>query len=187
MFRKTLLTLPVSAMLGMAAMVPTAALAFGPPPGPPPGLAGPPPGFGGPPPGLGGPPPGLGGPPHGLGGPSGGPPRAGLGGAPPRAGGGAPRFSRLDGPRGRGLQGNFRGFQGRSAALATRSASGYARYGYSRYGYGYGSGRYRYRPYGVYAYGSSYTLSNSGCYYISTYRRGAYRRALVCDRDYRDY
>ena len=71
MFRKALLTASMSAVLGMAAMMPTTALAFGPPPGPPPGLGGPPPGLGGPPPGLGGP-PGIGGPPPGLGGPSGG-------------------------------------------------------------------------------------------------------------------
>jgi hypothetical protein len=160
MFRKALLTASVSAVLGMAAMMPTTALAqFGPPPGPPPGL-------GGPPPGLGGPPPGLGGPPPGLGGPSGGPPHAGLGG-PPRPGGDAPRVS------------GGRGFEGRSAALrAGSSAYGYARSGYSRYGYGYGRGRYW--PYGVYAYGSSYASSDDGCYYTSTYRRGAYRRVLVC-------
>ena len=38
MFRKALLTASMSAVLGMAAMMPTTALAFGPPPGPPPGL-----------------------------------------------------------------------------------------------------------------------------------------------------
>ena len=105
MFRKALLTASMSAVLGMAAMMPTTALAqFGPPPGPPPGLGGPPPSLGGPPPGLGGPPPGIGGPPPGLGGPSGGLPHAGLVG-PPRPGGDAPRFS------------GGRGFEGRSAAL----------------------------------------------------------------------
>jgi hypothetical protein len=178
MFRRTLVTASVSAVLGMAAMMPTAALAqFGPPPGPPPGLAGPPPGIGGPPPGLGGLPPGLAGPrlagpPPGLGGPNGGPPRAGLGG--PRAGGDGPRFSRLDGTAaGRGLE-------GRSALAARSSAGGYGRYGYSRSGYGYGRGRYWAR--GVYAaYGSSYASSDDGCYYISAYRRGAYRSVLVCD------
>jgi hypothetical protein len=166
MFRKALLTASMSAVLGMAAMIPTTALAqFGPPPGPPPGLGGPPPGIGGPPPGLGGP-PGIGGHPPGFGGPSGGPPHAGLGG-PPRHGGDAPRFS------------GGRGFEGRSAALrAGSSAYGYARSGYSGYGYGYGRGRYW--PHGVYAYGSSYASSDDGCYYTSTYRRGAYRRVLVC-------
>ena len=80
MFRKALLTASMSAVLGMAAMMPTTALAqFGPPPGPPPGLGGPPPGLGGPPPGLGGP-PGIGGPPPGLRGPSGGLPHAEFGG-----------------------------------------------------------------------------------------------------------
>ena len=66
MSKKTLLMLSASVMFGAALVAPSAALAqFGPPPGPPPGLAGPPPGFG-----AGGPPPGLG---------AGGPP---LGGAP---------------------------------------------------------------------------------------------------------
>jgi hypothetical protein len=175
MLRKALLTASVSAVLGMTAMMPTGALAqFGPPPGPPPGLAGPPPGLAGPPPGLSGPPPGLAGPPSGLGGPNGGPPHAGLGG--PRLGGDAPRFSRLDGPAaGRGLE-------GRSAALAARSSAAGARYSYSRSGYGYGRGRYW--PHGAYAaYGSSYASSDYGCYYTSTYRRGAYRRVLVCNGD----
>ena len=185
MFRKTLLTASVSAVLGMAAMMPTAALAqFGPPPGPPPGLGGPPPGLGGPPPGLGGPPPGIGGPPPGLGGPSSGPPHAGLGGLP-RPGGDAPRFS------------GGRGFEGRSAALhAGSSAYGYARSGYSRSGYGYGSYGSGYRNrYWAYAAGAatgaaaassydlSYGSSDDGCYYTSTYRRGAYRRVLVCNGD----
>jgi hypothetical protein len=172
MFRKTLLIASVSAVLGMGAMMPTAALAqFGPPPGPPPGL-------GGPPPGLGGPPPGIGGPPPGLGGPSGGPPHAGPGGSP-RPGGNAPRFS------------GGRGFEGRSAALrAGSSAYGCARSGYSS---SYGSGHYNlYRAYAAGAatgataassYGSSYRSSDDGCYYTSTYRRGAYRRVLVCNGD----
>ena len=170
MFRKTLVTASVSALLGMAAMMPTTALAqFGPPPGPPPSLAGPPPGLAGPPPGLGGPPPGIGGPPPGLRGPSGVPPQAGLGGPRPRAGVDA------------GLAGG-RGFEGRSAALrAGSSAYGYARSGYSSHGYGYGYGRGRYWPDGAYAYGSSYASSDDGCYYTSTYRRGTYRRVLVCD------
>ena len=187
MLRKTLLIASVSALLGTAAMMPTAALAqFGPPPGPPPGLGGPPPGLGGPPPGLGGPPPGIGGPPPGigghppgLGGPSGSPPHAGLGG--PRPGGDAARFS------------GGRGFEGRSAALrGGSSAYGYARSGSSGSGNGgsYGS-RYndRYWAYAAGAatgaaaassYSSSYGSSDDGCYYTSTYRRGAYRRVLVC-------
>jgi hypothetical protein len=176
MFRKPLFTLSVTAILGMIAMQPTVALAqLGPPPGPPPGLAGPPPGLAGPPPGLSGPPPGLAAPPRGLGGPSGGLPRAGLGGSPPRAD--AARFSRLEAPRGRGPEGNVRAFEGRSANFSSRSSV----YGYARSGYGYGRERYRYWPRGVYAYGSSY--SSSGCAYTSVYRRGAYRRVLVCSED----
>jgi hypothetical protein len=183
MFRKSLLAASVSAAISMGTMVPTVALAqFGPPPGPPPGLGGPPPGLAGPPPGIGGPPPGLAGPPPGIGGPPpgiagpppglggarGGPLQAGLGGPRPRPGGDAPRFS------------GGRGFEGRSAALRSgSSAYGYARSGYSSHGYGYGRGRYW--PYGVYAYsGGSYASSNDGCYYTSTYRRGRYRRVLVC-------
>ena len=183
-FRKTLVTASVSAMLGMTAIVPTASVAqFGPPPGPPPGIGGPPPGLAGPPPGLGGPPPGLAGPPAGLGGHP--PGLGGPAGAPAQAGtvvrvsarGGAPRFSRLDGVAG------GRGLRSRAAAVASRSSAyGYARNGSSSYGDGYGRG-YRYWPHGVYAYGSSYASSDDGCYYTSTYRRGAYRRALVCTRD----
>jgi hypothetical protein len=63
--RKILPMLAASAVLGVAAIAPNAALAFlpPPPPGPPPELAGPPPGLAGAPPGLGGlPRPGLGGP-----------------------------------------------------------------------------------------------------------------------------
>ena len=173
MFRKALLTLSVSAALGM----PTAALAqFGPPPGPPPGL-------GGPPPGLGGPPPGPGGSAPGIGGLRGGPPRAGLGVQPPHAGGGgAPRFSGLDGARGRGLESNFRASEGRSATFASRSSAyGYARSGSVSSRYGYGRGRYRYWPEAAYAYGSSY--ESSGCYYTSVYRRGRYRRVVSCSED----
>jgi hypothetical protein len=183
-FRKTLVIASVSAMLGMTAIVPTAAVAqFGPPPGPPPGIGGPPPGLAGPPPGLGGQPPGLAGPPSGLGGhppglggPAGGPPQAGIGGPRLGTGGGAPRFSRLDGVAG------GRGLESRAAAVASRSSAyGYARYGSSGYGHGYGRG---YRPYGAYEYGSSYASSDdSGCYYTSTYRRGAYRRVLICTGD----
>jgi hypothetical protein len=181
-FRKTLVTASVSAMLGMAAIVPTAAVAqFGPPPGPPPGIGGPPPGLAGPPPGLGGPPPGLAGPPPGLvghaglGGPPGGPPQAGIGGPRLGAGGGAPRFSHIDGIAG------GRALESRAAAVASRSSAyGYARYGSSSYGHGYDRG-YRYWPYGVY--GSSYASSDNGCYYTSNYRRGAYSRVLVCTGD----
>lgn len=178
-FRTTFFAASVGAAFGVAAMMPAPALAqFGPPPGPPPGLAGPPPGLAAPPPGLGGPPPGLGGPPQGLAGPpsglagpNGGPAHAGLGG-PPKPGGGAPRFSRLDGPAG------GRGVEGRSAALEARSSvKGYARDGYSRYD----RGRGRYWPYGAYAYGSSYASGDEDCYYTSNYSRGAYRRVLVCN------
>ena len=181
MFRKTLLTASASAVLGMMAMMPTGALAqFGPPPGPPPGLAGPPPALAGPPPGLSGPPPGLAGPPSGLGGPNGGPPHAGLGGPRFGPGGGTPRFS------------GGRGFEGRSAAsaygYARSGASGYGGYGSSTYGYGRW-GRYGYAAAAAagaaagYGYGSSYASSDYGCYYTSTYRRGAYRRVLVCNGD----
>lgn len=169
MFRKTLGIASLSALLGMAALLPTAALAqFGPPPGPPPGLAGPPPGIAAPPPGLAGPASVA---PR-LAGPNGGPPLGGPGGA--RLGGAAPRFSRLDGAvAGRSLE-------SRSAPAARSAAGGYGRYGYSRSGYGDGRGRYWAR--GVYAaYGSAYASSDDGCYYVSAYRRGAYRRVLVCD------
>jgi hypothetical protein len=164
--RKALLILAASAMLGVAAIAPNAALAFlpPPPPGPPPGLAGPPPGLAGPPPGLGGlPHPGLGGPPHlGPEGPAG--------------------LSRLAGPPG------FRGSNhGGPANIAGRSAAaGYGGPAVNSYGR---SGSYRYhhnelrnRYYGVYVgdnYDSSYAYSDDGCYY--TYRRG--RRVMVCSGD----
>ena len=180
MLRKTLLTLSASVLLGAAVAAPNAALAqFGPPPGPPPGLAGPPPGLG-----AGGPPRGLGagGPP--LGGPSARPvaglPPRGLAAAPPHdiAGGpprldGAARLHDLD----RGGQANFRGVEGRAAAY---SANSYTRNSYTSYGYGHG---YRYWPYAAaaYAYGRSYASSDDGCYYVSTYSRYGTRRVLVCD------
>jgi hypothetical protein len=182
-FRKTLVTASVSAILGMTAIVSSPAVAqFPPPPGPPPGIGGPPPGLAGPPPGLGGPPPGLAGPPPslgghppGIGGPAGGPPQAGIGGPRVGMGGSAPRFSRLDGVAG------GRGLEGRASAVnSPSSAYGNARYGSSSYGHGYGRG-YRYWPDG--AYGSSYASSDSGCYYTSTYSRGAYRRVLICTGD----
>jgi hypothetical protein len=171
MSRKTLLTLSMSVLLGAVIAAPNAALAqFGPPPGPPPMLAGPPPlGAGGPPSGL-----GVGGPP--LGGPSAGP----VAGLPPRGGAGAPPRDiaggppRLDGAGGlygleRGGQANFRGAEGRAGAY---SANSYTR-------------GYRHRPYAAtaaaaYAYGGSYASSDDGCYYVSTYRRYATRRVLVC-------
>jgi hypothetical protein len=179
MFRTALLTASVSAVLGMAAMMPTTALAqFGPPPGPPPALAGPPPGLGagGPPPGLGAGGPPFGGPPAG---PVAGLPPRGPAGAPPRDIAGGP--ARLDGAAGlrgldRGGKANFRGVEGRAAAY---SANSYTRNSYS-HGYGHG---YRYWPYAAaaaYAYGSSYASSDDGCYYVSTYRRYGTRRVLVC-------
>jgi hypothetical protein len=112
--RKTLITLAASAMLGVAAIAPNAALAFGPPP---------------PPPGLGGlPHPGLGGPPH-----------PGAGGPLPRAGAGGP-LSHLGGSP--GSQGVGRGFQhnllGRSASNGYRRSAGnsYGRDGWGNPSYG---------------------------------------------------
>ena len=177
MLKKNLLMLSASVMFGVALLAPSAALAqFGPPPGPPPGLAGPPPGFG-----AGGPPPGLGGGPA-LGAAPGAPPRE-LAGAPPH-------FSRLDGaagPRGldRGGPANFRGAEGR---IAASSANSYTRNSYAGHGYGRG---YRNWPYAAaataaaaYAYGGSYASSEEDCHYVSAYRRdGTYRRVLRCGGD----
>jgi hypothetical protein len=171
MLKKSLLTLSASVMFGVALLAPSAALAqFGPPPGPPPGLAGPPPGFG-----AGGPPPSLGGGPA-LGAAPSAPPRD-IAGAPPH-------FSRLDGPAGphgldRGGPANFRGVEGRIEASGAHS---YARNGYV----GHGDGRgYRYGTYAAaaaaYAYGRSYASSDDDCYYVSAHsRNGTYRRVLRC-------
>jgi hypothetical protein len=167
MFKKNLLMLSASVILGAALVAPSAALAqFGPPPG----LAGPPPGFG-----AGGPPPGLG---------AGGPPPGGAPGAPPRDIAGAPpHFSRLDGAAGphglgRGGPANFRGVEGR---IAASSANSYTRNSYAGHGYGRG---YRYGAYAAaaaYAYGRSYASSDDDCYYVSAYsRNGTYRRVLRC-------
>jgi hypothetical protein len=171
MLKKNLLMLPASVIFGVALVAPSAALAqFGPPPGPPPGLAGPPPGFG-----AGGPPPGLGGSPS-PGGAPGAPPRE-LAGAPPH-------FSRLDGAAGphgldRGGPANFRGVEGR---IAASGANSYVRNSYAGHGYGRG---YRYGTYAAaaaaYAYGRSYASSDDDCYYVSAYgRNGTYRRVLRC-------
>jgi len=178
MSRKTLLTLSASVLLGAVIAAPNAALAQGPPPGPPPMLAGPPPGLaaGGPPPGL-----GVGGPP--LGGPSvrpvaGLPPRAGAGAPPREIAGGPPRLEGAGGLHGleRSGQASFRGVEDRAAAY---SASSYARNSYGSDGRGY-----RRWPYAAaaaaYAYGGSYASSDDGCYYASTYRRYGTRRVLVC-------
>jgi hypothetical protein len=156
--RKTLITLAASAMLGVSAIAPNAALAFGPPP--------PPPGLGGlPPPGLGGlPHPGLGGPPH-----------RGVGGPLPRAGAGGP-LSHLRGSPGsqnvgRGFQRNL---QGRFASNGYRRSAGSS---YGRYGW-------RDRSYSVYVdgnYGSSNSYADDGCYYTYTSRR--HRGAVVCSQD----
>ncbi|WP_212443318.1 hypothetical protein [Bradyrhizobium sp. AUGA SZCCT0431] len=171
MSKRNLLLLSVSVMFGAALVAPSAALAqFGPPPGPPPGLAGPPPGFG-----AGGPPPGMGG---------GGPSLGVAPGAPPRDIAGAPpHFSCLGGaagPRGldRGGQAKFRDVAGRATALG---ANDYTRNGYASHGYRRG---YRYRAYAAaaaYAYGGSYASSEEDCYYVSAFRRnGTYRRVLRC-------
>jgi hypothetical protein len=171
MSKKNLLMLSASVMFVVALLAPSIAHAqFGPPPGPPPGLAGPPPGYG-----AGGPPPGLGGGPA-LGAAPGAPPRD-IAGAPPH-------FSRLDGPAGphgldRGGPANFRGVEGRIAASGAHS---YTRNGYAGHGYGRG---YRYGTYAAaaaaYAYGRSYASSDDDCYYVSAYsRNGTYRRVLRC-------
>ena len=174
MSKMNLLMLSVSVMFGAALVAPSAALAqFGPPPGPPPGLAGPPPGFG-----AGGPPPGLG---------AGGPPLGGAPGGPPRELAGAPlHFSRLDGPAGlhgldRGGPANFRGVEGR---IAASSANGYARNGYAGHGYGRGSRYGAYAAAAAYAYGRSYDSADDDCHYVSAYsRNGGYRRVLRCSGD----
>ena len=152
--RQALIGIVASTVLGFAALAPSAALAFGPPPLP---ALGPPPGLAGPPPGIGGPPPGIGGLPHP---PIGAAPRPGVGPNPPRVAG-QPAL------RG-GARGVERNFQGHAAV---------ARYGRSG---AYGHARNRY--YGVYvdgSYGSSYAYIDRDCYYTS--RHG--RRVLVCTSD----
>jgi hypothetical protein len=172
MLKNNLLMLSVSVMFGVAIVAPSAALAqFGPPPGPPPALAGPPPGFG-----AGSPPPGL---------RAGGPALGGTPGVPPRGIAGAPpRFSRPDGAAGprsldRGGQPNFRGIEGRTAAL---SANSYTRNNYASHGYGRGYRHWPYAAAAAYAYGGSYASSEEeDCYDVSAYRRdGYYRRVLRC-------
>jgi hypothetical protein len=155
--RKTLITLAASAVLGVGAIEPNAALAFLPPPP------------------LGGPPPGLAGLPH---------PGPGLGGPPHLDAGGPTDLSRLAGPPGfRGNHGSPGSFHGRAAAANPGRAAGssYGRSGSSgRSGnYDYGHNGWRNRYYGAYVagrYGSSYGYSDSGCYY--TYSRG--KRVMVC-------
>ena len=164
MLPKRMIMLAASAVLGVAAIAPNAALAFlpPPPPGPPPGLAGPPPGLAGPPPGLGAlPHPGLGGPSH-------------------FAPGGPAGLSRLAGPPGfrAGGHGAPVNNPGRVAAANYGRSAGYS-YGRSgSYDSGYNGSRNR--SYGVYVDGSSNGSSNGysddGCYY--TYSRG--RRVMVC-------
>lgn len=164
--RKTLFVLTASAVVGVAAIVSDAALAFGPPP---------------PPPGLAGPPPGLGGLPRlGLGGP----PRLSAGG-PPHAGPGGPRaLSNLGGSPGlrsggHGLQGDL---QGRSASNAYSRSAGNS-YGRSA-GYNYGRNGGRNRYYGVYvngSYGSSNAYADNGCHYTYSSRR--HSRVVVCSDD----
>ena len=160
LFRKSLIIVAASAVLGVAAIAPNAAFAFLPPPPP------------GPPPGLAGPPPGLGGLPH---------PGPGLGGPPHLGPGGPADLSRFASPPGfrdgaHGALGS--NFPGRAAA------ANYARSGANSYGrsgsYGYGHSGWRNRSYGVYvdgsSNGSSYGYSDDSCYY--TYSRG--RRVTVC-------
>jgi hypothetical protein len=180
MLKKNLLMLSVSVMFGAALVAPSAALAqFGPPPGPPPMLVGPPPGLGagGPPPGFVGSPP-FGGPPAGP--VAGLPPRGGPGAPPREIAGGPPRLDGAGGVHGleRGGQANFRGVEGRTAAL---SANSYTRNTYASHGYGRG---YRYWPDAAAAadaYGSSYAASEEDCHYVSAYmRNGYYRRVLRC-------
>ena len=180
MLRKTLLTLSASVLLGTAIIAPNAALAQF--PGPPPmGPGGPP--VGGPPPGLGAGGPPLAGPPpaHTFGGPP-----AGLEGGPLHGGAGVPpRFSRLDGAPGvhgvdHAVQSNLHGFEGRAAAFS-HITNNYVNNSYANDGYGHGGWRHGYwgRD-GVYAYGGDSYAQDDGCYYVSAYRRHAYRRVLVC-------
>ena len=167
MLKRTLLTLSASVMLGAAVAAPNAALAqFGPPPGPPPAFAGPPPGLG-----AGGPP--FGGPPAG---PVAGLPPRGPAAAPARGiAGGPPRLDGAAGLRGldRGGQANFRGVEGRAAAY---SANSYTRNSYISHGYR----SWPYAAAAAYAYDRSYSSSDDGCYYVSTYRRYGTRRVLAC-------
>jgi hypothetical protein len=175
MWRKTLITLSASVLLGAVIAAPNSALAqFCPPPSPPPMLAGPPPGLG-----AGGPPPGLGsgGPP--LGGPPAGP----VAGLPPRVptgaplrdiAGGPPHLNGAGGLHGleRGGQANFRGLEGRAAANSANT--------YIRNGYGHGYRYWSYAAAAAYADGGSYASSDDGCYYVSTYSQYGTRRVLVC-------
>ena len=159
MFRKALLTLSTSAMLGAALVAPTAALAFLPSvPVLPSGLGGGSAPAGGP--------PGLpGGGPAGLPAPRGPP---GPGGAglphPPSARGGRPGIH--------GGQGNSYG-----------RFSGYA-YGYDRSGYPHDRSPWRYRyepPYGVFVYSNGSDASS--CSYEQSYRLRAYRRVRTCSEE----
>ena len=166
MLRKTLINLAASAMLGVAAIAPNAALAFGPPP-PPSGLGGlPHPGLGGlPHPGLGGlPHPGLSSLPH-----------RGAAGPLPRAGAGGPHSHLGGSPASQGVGRGFqRNLQGRVASNGYRPSAGSS---YGRYGW-------RDRYYGVYIdgnYGSSDSYADEGCYYTYTSRR--HRGVVVCSKD----
>jgi hypothetical protein len=160
MLQKTVMVLAASAVIGVAAIEPSAALAFGPPPLP--GLAGPPPALGGPPPGLGALHPGLGAPPH-LG--SGGPPQAGPGG--PRG------LSDLRGSA--GLREGGRGIQGDLHGHALGAGSSYGRSAASNYG----RNGWRNRYYGVYVDGNAGSAyADDGCYYTYSYRRHA--RVMAC-------
>jgi hypothetical protein len=195
---KTCLVLSASAIVGVAAVLPYAALAQlpPPPPGPPPG----PPALGGPPPGP--PPggPGLAGPapgplPGGLapGGPLG---QAGLpppGGPPSR--GAPPALPREAGPPGRAELASSVGHAaprsdyrhvGAAEYGSARAYSGY-RSGsdYSGYGYRYGRWAGYAAAYGAgaaagYGYGNSeYSHGNYGCYRTYSSRRQRY--VTVCE------
>jgi hypothetical protein len=173
MSAKTLLILSATVWLGLAVGPNPAHAQFGLPPAPPPAFSGPPPGI------AGG--PALGGPPAGL---MAGLPSRGPAGAPPRGiAGGPPRLDGAGGLRGldRGGQANFRGVEARAGGY---SANGYGRSGYASSGYGRG---YRYGTYAAtaaaYAYDRSYSSSDDGCYYVSSYRRYGTRRVLVCRGD----
>lgn len=156
MLRKALRFLSVGALLCALPFAPHGALAqFAPPPGPPPA------------PPVGGPPgPGLGAPP--LRGPVALPPHVGAGGAGLAAA--------------RGVRGVDRGALAGARGIEARAvAGGYGRAA-ARYGYGYGRGWRQWARYGAYAAAStSYAYSDDdGCYYVTAYRRHAYRRVLVC-------
>ena len=158
MLRKVLRILSVGALLCALPFAPHGARAqLGPPPGPLP----PPPvgGFAGKPPG-----PGFGAPP--LRAPVALPPHIGARGAGLAASRGLHGFDR-------GAMAAARGVEGRAAAYD---------YGRAADRYGYGREWRQWARYGTYAAaGGSYAYADyDDCYYVTAYRRHAYRRVLIC-------